>query len=238
MCVMLRDAPFLENHIYHIYNRGAHKADIFLDHLDYARFQLLLFIANTSDRVHVANLIKKHKNRDKGLTFISIFKNEVTESPLVDILSYTLMPNHFHIVLRQRIEGGVTEYMRKISTAYTMHFNTRHLHSGALFQGRFKSKHVGGGDYLRWLFAYVALNPLDVRFPGWKENGVTNQAEALSFLKTYQFSSFPDMVAKQNPRPESAILSSFAIAEMGEDVPDFANIEELFRIEATSLELI
>lgn len=228
---MLRDAPLLEGNIYHIYNRGAHKANIFLEERDYFRFKLLLFLANSSDGVHMANLLNKYK----GESFMLIFDKEKPGQELVDVLSYALIPNHFHLVIRQKAENGITRFMKKVGTAYSMYFNTKRDHGGTVFQGPFKSKHVDSSEYLRWLFAYVALNPLDIKFSGWKENGISDPREAFAFLNEYQHASFPDMHPEQN-RPERVILSYTALKELGEDVPDFANINELFEVERTEIE--
>lgn len=232
---MLRDAPLLSENVYHIYNRGAHKADIFFENVDYERFKLLLYLANSKEPVHVANTLKRY--RDKGRTFISIYSEEKIDQPLVDVLSYALMPNHFHLVLRQKAENGITEYMRKVSTAYTMYFNAKNDHSGTVFQGRFQSRYVDTGDYLRWLFAYVALNPLDVGFPGWKDRGILNPQNAFAFLRDYQHASFSDMQTCP-ARPEAVILSQDALDEVSEDVPDFSDINELFDIERAGIELV
>lgn len=223
---MLRDAPFLNDNIYHVYNRGAHKANIFIEDVDYERFKLLLFLANSKNPIHLANLLKRYQNQ--GRTFISIYENEEVSQDLVDVLSYALMPNHFHLILRQRHDNGITDFLRKVSTAYTMYFNKKKEHSGTVFQGKFKSKHVHKGDYLRWLFSYVALNPLDIKFPGWKE-GRVNQRDAHDFLLSYRHASYPDLSLKVQ-RPEHVIISFPALNTLSEDVPDFSNVRSLFEI--------
>jgi len=226
---MRRYVPFLEGEIYHIYNRGAHKANIFLSENDYFRFKLLLFLANqTVDSLNLRNLLKKYKGR----SFVSIFQEEKPDQGLVDVLAYALMPNHFHFILRQKAENGITLFMKKVGTAYSMYFNILYEHSGTIFQGRFKEKNVDTGDYLRWLFAYVALNPLDVGFPGWKEKGISDPRAASTFLNEYQQASFPDMQPEIH-RPEQAILSAAALAELAEDVPNFSDVGKLFEIEQT-----
>ena len=227
---MFRKVPFLEGEIYHVYNRGAHKADIFLSNHDYFRFKILLFLANSSEGLRMENILRKYKN-EQGRSLL-IFREEKPDRGLVDVLAYALMPNHFHLVVRQKTENGISQFMKKAGTAYSMYFNTLYEHSGTVFQGRFKSKHVDTNEYLRWLFAYVALNPLDVGFPKWKEQGIAKPHKAHGFLQSYQHASFPDM-QKGSSRPECAILSYTALKELDEDVPDFSNIEALFDIERT-----
>ncbi len=229
---MFRKVPFLEGEIYHVYNRGAHKADIFLSNHDYFRFKILLFLANSSEGLRMENILRKYKN-EQGRSLL-IFREEKPDQGLVDVLAYALMPNHFHLIVRQKTENGISHFMKKVGTAYSMYFNTLYEHSGTVFQGRFKSKHVDTNEYLRWLFAYVALNPLDVWLPGWKERGVAEPHKVYEFLQGYQHASFPDMQPRAN-RPERTILSASALAELAEDVPNFSNIKELFEIESTEL---
>jgi len=131
---------------------------------------------------------------------------------MVDILAYSLLPNHFHLVLRQRTENGITEFMRKFITAYTMYVNAKHDHSGVLFQGRFKSSHIDTESYFRWIFSYVHLNPLELNEPGWKEEGVRDANKARAFLRNYPYSSYMDYVG--GARLESKLLSTV-------DIPDF-----------------
>ena len=78
--------------------------------------------------------------------------------PIVRLGAFSLMPNHFHFVLSELVEGGVTAYMRKIATGYSMYFNIKNERTGTLFQGRYKAKHVNSDNYLRYIYQYVHLN--------------------------------------------------------------------------------
>lgn len=229
---MQRDAPFLSGEIYHVYNRGANKADIFLETSDYSRFKFLLFLANSLEPCPIRDTLKKYKAQGRSLS--GVFVNERPDQMLVDVIAYALLPNHFHLILRQKSENGITKFMKKVATAYSMYFNTLYGHSGTVFQGRFKSKHVGEGDYLRWLCAYVALNPLDIGFPGWKESGVPI-SQAKEYLYTYQHASFPDLCPDTVKRPESSIISFDVIKELKEDIPDFRDVNTLFEVERNQI---
>jgi len=77
---------------------------------------------------------------------------------LVSIVAYCLNPNHYHFILRQEVENGISEYMKRLGGGYTWYFNNKYKRSGALFQGRFKSTHIDSDAYLRHLSAYVNLN--------------------------------------------------------------------------------
>jgi putative transposase len=210
--------PLVTGEIYHVYNRGAHKADIFYNDSDRERFLALLLVANCNQPVHLENLLKKYR----GSTFIRLFEEEVPKlgERLVDVLAYCLMPNHFHLVVRQLVDGGITSFMRKVATAHVMAHNARHEHSGTLYQGKFKSRHVDSDEYLRWLFSYVHLNPLDLIEPRWKEGGFRATRQARLFLEHYRWSSLPDFQLRK--RPERNILSG--------DIRRAADFTDMLRI--------
>jgi len=97
---------------YHVYNRGAHKALIFLDEADYLRFLHLLYVSN-SEKPFLFKLIG---NTDIfGLDF---------GTKLVDVVAYCLMPNHFHIAIKEIQKGGTTKYIRKLCPAYSMYYTS------------------------------------------------------------------------------------------------------------------
>lgn len=207
---MLRPTPLVAGEAYHVYNRGAHKQKIFTTDWDYQRFMLLLLLSNHSEPVHLSNLLVNKKYQGESL--INIFKDSLADKSLVDILAYCLMPNHFHLVLRQKAEDGISIFMRKLLTAYTMYFNTKYEHSGVIFQGPFKSRHIDNEAYFRYIFAYVHLNALDLFEAGWKKDGVQDVEKARVFMHEYSYSSLADCLGQQ--RPERAILSF-------DSLPDF-----------------
>ena len=196
---MLRDKPFVNGETYHLFNRGAHKQAIFTNEDDYRRFMVLLYFSNTTEQVQLGNLLQ-----NQGRSLIDLFEEPIDQS-LVDVFAYALMPNHFHLVIRQKADGGVSTFMRKLATAYSMYFNLKYDHSGVLFQGRFKSRHVGNEAYFRYIFSYVHLNSLDLFEPGWEEKGIRDLNGARSYVNSYPYSSFFDYSG--NDRAEKVLLS-------------------------------
>ncbi len=196
---MLRDKPFVNGETYHLFNRGAHKQPIFTSAEDYQRFLVLLYFSNTTEPVQLGNLLQ-----NQGRSLIDLLGEHIDQS-LVDIFAYTLMPNHFHLVIRQKTEAGISTFMRKIATAYSMYFNIKYDHSGVLFQGRFKSRHVGNEAYFRYIFSYVHLNSLDLFEPGWEDQGLKDLNGARQYVNSYRYSSFFDYVG--NARAEKILLS-------------------------------
>jgi putative transposase len=213
---MTRKIPFEVGEYYHIYNRGVDKRDIFLVKNDHERFLALLYLCNTK----------------KGLELPKDFVSEQAENffstrlkPLVDICAYCLMSNHFHILLREKAEGGVSAFMQKLMTAYTMYFNNRNERSGALFQGTFKAEHAGNDTYLKYLIAYIHLNPVKIIEPKWRENGLKDRKRAQEYLEIYKYSSYQDFYGIQ--RPQNNILTKGSLPEYFETPISFKeNIRE------------
>jgi len=108
----------------------------------------------------------------------------------VDILTFVLMPNHYHLLLRQRVDGGISKFMQKLGTGYTMYFNEKHERSGALFQGRYKSVHIEDDRQLLYIPHYIHLNPLALIDRG--STSINKNAD--EFLNSYRWSSYLDYV--------------------------------------------
>jgi putative transposase len=218
---MLRKVPFVPGEIYHVFNRGVNKRTIFTHESDYRRMQLLLFLGNSGTPVHLSNLLSTKQYQGESL--IEIFDFADLGNPLVNVLAYCLMPNHFHIILREVEEHGTTLFMRKISTGYSMYFNKKRERSGVLIEKPFRAVHINKDSYLQHIFAYVHLNPIDLYQSGWQEKGIQDKEEAIKFLDTYKYSSYHDYFLEG--RPERAILT------IDDSVPwreDFKSPETLF----------
>ena len=201
---MERAVPLVSDETYHIFNRGAHKQPIFLDERDYLRFQVLLLLANSKEGVRIEDLVARYKTQGRSLR--DVFADEAPDKSLVSILVYSLLPNHFHIVLSQKTDNGISTFMRKVATAYSMYFNKKYEHSGVLFQGRFKNSHIDNDPYYRWIFSYVHLNPIDLVEPGWKEEGIRSPDNVRKFISSYPYSSYADYAGSES-RPERSLLA-------------------------------
>ncbi len=178
---------------YHIYNRGAHKAPIFNDKSDYQRFVCLLYIANDSKPL----VFKLNKS--------DIFSIDRQQN-LVDIFSYCLMPNHFHLGLMVETDQQVEQFVRKLCTAYVMYFNKKYNHSGTIFQGKYKAKTIDTDQYLARIIEYIHLNPFGIEEPDMlREVRYEHYDRAVEYSKVYEFSSFKDYLGEK--RPQNNILS-------------------------------
>ncbi|MFA7192469.1 MAG: transposase, partial [Candidatus Paceibacterota bacterium] len=150
----LRKTSLVQGEIYHIYNRGVDKRDIFMDDEDRVRFIHDLYEFNsTNPAPNLNDYLKRGKvnNLEVGLPEIQRKPREL----LVEILAFCMMDNHFHLMIRPVSENGITEFMRKIGTGYTNYFNKKYERNGALFQGKFKSVHIEKDAHLMYLPIYI-----------------------------------------------------------------------------------
>jgi putative transposase len=179
----MRSVSFVNGEYYHIYNRGNSKQTIFRDDEDYSYFMNLLIVMNSLERKSV-----------RGASLQNVGTNDLVDKhkhdePVVSIGIYCLMPNHFHILLRQEKENGISLFLQKISTAYAMYFNKKYTRTGSLFEGKFKSKYAGEDVYLKYLFSYIHLNPLKLKHDDWKYRAIPNDDLLYRFIITYKYSS-------------------------------------------------
>ncbi len=190
-----RRVALVPGEFYHIYNRGTEKRIIYMDNADHVRFVELLYLSNSSRYVNL---------RDIHRDYLSIYEFDRGES-LVAVGAYCLMPNHFHILATPLCEDGLSRFMLKLSTSYSMYFNKRYDRTGALFQGKFRAEHANNDEYLKYLYAYIHLNPVKLIDPQWKERGSKDAAKSFDFAASFAYSSLPDYLGQV--RPENAILN-------------------------------
>jgi len=194
--MVTRNTQFAFGEYYHVYNRGVEKRVVFNDQSDHQRFQDLLYLANSSESINVRDIYRTHD---------SPYEYERIEQ-LVAIGAYCLMPNHFHILLTPLVDDGVARFMGKLGTSYSMYFNKRTNRTGRLFESTYKTKHVSEDRYLKYLYAYIHLNPVKLINSDWRELGVHDIDATFSYLQNYRHSSYLDYVVDEK-RDEAAILN-------------------------------
>ena len=171
-------APIEIDTFHHVYNRGTDKRLIFMDDADRKLFLKYLHILNDADIESPSKSIKARE------------KTEKAARRLVNICAFCLMSNHFHLLLHEHLEGGISKFMQRVGTAYTMYFNEKYDRSGGLFQGAFKSRLIGDESYLMRVIDYIHVNPIQHR----KEDGSKKMIleSDLKFLDKYTWSSYRD----------------------------------------------
>ncbi|MFA6006303.1 MAG: transposase [Candidatus Paceibacterota bacterium] len=184
-------APIEEDSFHHVYNRGVDKRVIFEEDKDYKRFLLYLQVLNDTE-VQSPNTFEVLSQRAE---------EDEKKERLADVVAFCLMPNHFHLLLHECREGGISRFMQRLGTAYTMYFNEKNDRSGALFQGPFKSKLVDDEEYLLGVIDYIHLNPREIEH-----------------LSEYRWSSYHDFC---NQKKYDKILTAEALNDFTELPKDY-----------------
>lgn len=141
----MRKIKLVTEEIYHIYNRGTDKRNIFTDRNDLERFFRSMSVFNSKELT--------------GSLYEQNFKQEKEKRrPLVNFIAYNLLPNHFHFILEQVEENGISKFMKRLLGGYSWYFNNKYKRSGSLFQGPFKANHIDSNEYLLHASVYVNLN--------------------------------------------------------------------------------
>lgn len=211
-----------EGEYYHIYNRGTDKRPLFLDEKDMARFIKSIRVFNTTRCILLCK--RSTYEESEGVRHPPIRHH----SKLVSIVAYNILPNHFHLLLKQEKEGGISKYIKKLQGGYTNYFNRKHGRSGVLFQGSYKYKHVDSDHYLRNIFCYITFNERIHKIPehnrmflksSWSEYAhnkfnIVSKAEADFVLKSFgglleikkYADRFIDIIKKQRSEQRSSSI--------------------------------
>ncbi len=194
---MKRKHPLVVGKIYHIYNRGVAKDFICKEEADFWRFLQGLVLFNNKES---ATNILWQLQKTRGRLTLNVLKDYLIEQgqerePLVRIIAYCIMDNHFHLLVEEIQEGGITKFMQKLGRGYAGYFNNKYERVGGLFQGRFKNALVENEQYLLYLLVYInVLNPAGLVESNWKEKGVQNIKKVLKFAAEYSWSSHQDYI--------------------------------------------
>ncbi len=178
----MRKDPLITNQYYHIYNRGVDKRDIFMNKADLNRFALSVRKFNVVEPIGSIKDLMLKKPEDSDVQ---------RPNPLVSIVCFCFNPNHFHFIIKQEVDGGISEFLKRLLGGYTKYFNLIHKRNGALFQGRFKSNLIDDDAYFLKIRPYVHLNYLVHEIPKEKMHLV------LSSEKEYDMSDFVIVTEKE-----------------------------------------
>jgi putative transposase len=177
----MRKLQFAEGQFYHIYNRGVDKRKIFSDNSDYQRFLLSMWLMNDEQNDLMSqwqDFRAANPNAEpNSFPRLSLGKGK----SLVELVCYSLLPNHYHFILTQLVEKGIEKFMHRIGVGYSMYFNKKYDRSGALFQGTFKASEIKPNNLL-YLSAYVNCN---------------TEIHGIARSETYRWSSFPEYIGER-----------------------------------------
>ena len=183
---------------YHIYNRGVARLPIFLDDQDYKVF---------------LSYLKTYLTEPKKDDEIFPSRKLKNYNQLIKLLTYCLMPNHFHLMLWQREIDSISNFMRSLFIKYSLYFNKKYKRVGPVFQGKFKGVIIESEPQFIFLSKYIHRNPLSL----------TSSSE----LEAYSYSSYRNYLGKINQSwvDTSEILSYFSKSNYANSYKQF--VEEL-----------
>lgn len=179
--------------LYHMLNRGVDKRIIFLDGQDRARFVHDMYEFN--DTAPAANTWRR-----TPLEMFELRTRTLERERIVDIHGWCLMGNHYHLLVSELQEGGLTLFSRKLNIGYAMYFNERYKRSGTLFQGRTKKVLIESDAHFLHILHYIHLNPLDFLkgAESWRTLEIKDSKRALKYLEKYRWSSYLDYCGTKN----------------------------------------
>src|SRR3989344_5791784 len=215
---MARLETIVEGAHVHVLNRGVKKTPIYRQKSDLWRLLFNLFYLNSKDIPDNWNRVLDKEDQLRNFVWPKEWGKKV---PLVSVLAYTIMPNHFHLILNETKIGGISKFMHKLTMSYSKHINAKYKESGTLFQGKFKSVIVDNDNYLRYLAAYVMVkNPFELYPKGGLEGAMKNFDDAWRWAIDYPFCSLADYAGK---REKSPILEKGLLGEIYSKPNDFKN---------------
>lgn len=194
-----RITPLVTGQIYHVINRGSASQPVFLDKKDYGRGLETIFYYQNKEAPLRYSFFLRLPSSQKG-ELLERLKKE--RKFLVEIIAYCLMPNHFHLLLKQIQDKGISVFMGNVANSYTRYFNTRHNRTGHLFQGKFKAVRVETEEQLLHLSRYIHLNPY-----------TSYLTKNLKDLLSYPYSSLNEYL---EPKKEGSCYKAIILENFGE----------------------
>jgi len=178
---------FIPQAIYHAYSRGVNKAVIFHSPEDYIYFTECMMLYLIPKEQLIGYLSHQGYPARKILHLSSKARSLKNYSDEISLIAYCLMPNHFHVLLEQKNESGMTNFIKSLLIRYSMYYSRKYTHVGPVFQGRYKATHVANEAYFSIVVAYIHENPTSLR-------------EFHSNPKTYPWSSIRDYSNNESTR--------------------------------------
>lgn len=209
--IIMRVEPYTIDSYMHILKRGARGLPITKNAVDQWRFVRLLYFMNDEYKDDF------WERSTQDMQLLERPEGWPEREPLVKILVWTLMPNHFHLLLKEIKEGGTSRFMQKLCGSMSLYSNFKYNEKGSLFQGAYKSKTVSEDNYLRYLAAYIMVKNTFELYPGGYSMAVNNFEKAWQWSVGYSFSSLADYVDNRN----SPIIDKDILGEIFTSMVDF-----------------
>lgn len=203
----MRVEPYGVDSFLHIVKRGARGLPITRDERDRKRFLQLLSYLNDEYQSEFWEQDIRH------MEFLERPSHWPQRKPLVHIVAYTLMPNHFHLLLKEIQEGGIARFMQRLGGSMSRYHNEKYDEHGSLFQGPYRSRTIDTDNYLRWVLAYIEVKNVFELYPGGFDLAVREFEKAWECAKSYQYSSLG--------KHHSAIVDEDIVLEIFKRQSDF-----------------
>lgn len=182
----LRLHPIVTSEIYHVYNRSVGSQPIFLNQSDFKRaIEVADFYCHSKTPLRFSHF-NRLETKEKEILLSELRSNCPKQ---VDLLSFCLMQNHFHFLVKQLEDFGITNFMRSFQDSYAKYFNTKRERHGALFQTQFKAVRIETDEQLLHVCRYIHLNPFS-----------SFLVKSIEELKDYQWSSLPDYIGRRSSK--------------------------------------
>ena len=186
--------PLVTDEIYHVFNRGINRQPTFTDKREYQRaIDTLMFYRHTKPPLSLSKFLRLENDRQSDV--LKLFNKSEN---LVKILCYCLMPNHFHLLLKQGRDNGISKFLSNMQNSYTRYFNTKHDRDGSLFLDQFKAIRIETDEQLVHVSRYIHLNPYTAYL-----------MKSHKELEDYHWSSFHKYTEESGVAVDTSIILGF-----------------------------
>jgi putative transposase len=204
--------------LFHVLNRGVDGRPLFSDDGDRVRFIHSLYEFNDAGAA-------SKTFRTAMDDFVSR-PSKQTRDTLVAIHGGCLVDNHYHLLIEELVEGGLSQFLRKVNIGYAKFYNEKHRRTGTLFQGRTKRVAITSRAQFLYILHYIHLNALDciASERNWRlrdRSGIRDAQRALERLREYRWSSYRDYIGERNF--PSVFTTEFFEAAHGSDAGAIAD---------------
>jgi len=201
----MRRQPYGIDSFVHVVKRGARGLPITRDEKDRERFVRLLYYLNDEYQSEFWELDVRH------LKDLQWPKQWPERRPLVKVIAWTLMPNHFHLLLQEIQDAGVSRFMQRLCGSMSRHFNEKYREKGSIFQGSYRSRTIETNRYLRWAISYILVKNVFELYPGGFERAVKEFERAWKWgIDSYKYSSFAEFArGEKSPIIGSDVLEGY-----------------------------
>lgn len=173
-----RKTALVTGEVYHVFNRGVNKQQIFWDDHDYERaINSMIYYSFAKPRVKYSHLNRLLDHEQSQIWKDLQEKHEI----LASLIAFVLMPNHYHILIKQTADNGISKFLSNWQNSFSKYINVKHDRIGPLFQGPFKAVRISSNPQLLHVSRYIHLNPF-----------TSSLVKDLHGLEEYMWSSFPE----------------------------------------------